>query len=176
MKFSKLYAYIDYLFYTIIVASIPFGPGNYIRNFYFKSKLGKNFGKNIVIHSNVSVGSPQLLEIRDDVSIMGHVQLGYAVGGKIILDKGVLIGHDVTFINNMHEFKNKHIPVQKQGYKQPYEDIKIGKNVWIGTRAIIFPGVIIGDYSIIGAGAVVTKSIPANSIAAGVPAKVIKKR
>ena len=50
----------------------------------------------------------------------------------------------------------------------------IGNNVWIGSGANILPGVSIGDNSIIGAGSVVIKDIPANSVAVGIPAKVIK--
>lgn len=54
-------------------------------------------------------------------------------------------------------------------------DVVIGKNVWIGNNTIILPGVHIGDNSIIGAGAVVTKSVPDNVVFAGVPAKFVKK-
>ncbi len=54
------------------------------------------------------------------------------------------------------------------------ERITVGKNVWIGARAMILPGSTIGDHSIIAAGAVVRGHIPERSIAAGVPAKVIK--
>ncbi|WP_416326306.1 DapH/DapD/GlmU-related protein [[Eubacterium] hominis] len=52
--------------------------------------------------------------------------------------------------------------------------IKIGNNVYIGNDVIILPGVIIGDNVVVGAGAVVSKSIPDNSVAVGIPAKVIK--
>jgi len=53
--------------------------------------------------------------------------------------------------------------------------VTIGNNVWVGYRAIVLKGVSIGDNSIIAAGAIVTKSIPADSIAAGIPAKVVGK-
>lgn len=52
--------------------------------------------------------------------------------------------------------------------------VVIGDNVWIGTRVIILPGVTIGDHAVIGAGAVVTKDVPARSIAAGNPARIIR--
>ena len=54
--------------------------------------------------------------------------------------------------------------------------VVIGNNVWIGDRVIILPGVHIGNGTIIGAGSVVTRDIPPNSVAAGNPAKVLKNR
>ena len=55
-------------------------------------------------------------------------------------------------------------------------DIVVGNNVYIGTRTTILPGVHIGDNTIIGAGSVVTKDIPSNVVAAGVPCRVIRSR
>ena len=54
--------------------------------------------------------------------------------------------------------------------------VEIGNDVWIGARAIIMPGVTVGDGAIIGAGAVVTKDVPSCAIVGGVPARVIKMR
>jgi acetyltransferase-like isoleucine patch superfamily enzyme len=61
---------------------------------------------------------------------------------------------------------------------QPLEDdpVKIGNDVWIGAGCSILPGVTIGNGAVIGARAVVTKDIPENAIAVGVPAKVLKYR
>lgn len=53
--------------------------------------------------------------------------------------------------------------------------IRIGKNVWVGANATILPSVTIGDHAVIAAGAVVAKDVPGGVVAAGVPAKVIKK-
>ena len=53
--------------------------------------------------------------------------------------------------------------------------IHLGKKVWIGSGAIVLPGVTIGDNSVIAAGSVVTKDVPENSVYGGNPAKLIKK-
>lgn len=55
------------------------------------------------------------------------------------------------------------------------KNLHIGKNVWIGSRSVILPGVTIGDGAIVAAGTVVTKDVPANTVVGGVPAKVIKE-
>ena len=55
------------------------------------------------------------------------------------------------------------------------QKVVIGKNVWIGAHATILPGVTIGDNCVIGAGAVVSKDIPSDCVAVGVPARVVKK-
>jgi acetyltransferase-like isoleucine patch superfamily enzyme len=54
------------------------------------------------------------------------------------------------------------------------QPIHLGRNVWIGQRAIVLPGVTIGDNAVVAAGAVVVSDVPANTVAAGVPAKVVR--
>jgi acetyltransferase-like isoleucine patch superfamily enzyme len=57
----------------------------------------------------------------------------------------------------------------------PSAPVKIGDHVWIGSRVIILPGVSIGDHAAVGAGSVVTKSIPPNCLAVGNPARVVRE-
>ena len=84
------------------------------------------------------------------------------MGNNVLMAPGVTI---ISANHDMTEF-DKHVKA---------EPITIGDNVWIGANAIILPGVKIGSNTVIGAGSVVTKDIPNNSIAAGVPCKVIRK-
>lgn len=67
------------------------------------------------------------------------------------------------------------IPMFEQGYETD-EPVIIGNDVWIGSRVTILPGARIGNGSIVGASAVVSKNVPEYCIVGGVPAKVIKKR
>lgn len=69
---------------------------------------------------------------------------------------------------------DNHIVSSSKGHKMT-QPIRIGNHVWIGTRATVLKGVTIGDGAIIAAGAVVTRDVPPACLAAGVPAKVIKK-
>jgi len=89
--------------------------------------------------------------------------------GGIEIGGGSLIGHNTTIATLNHDFN----PLKRQNLTP--SPVKIGKNVWIGSDCTILPGIEIGDGAIIGAGSVVTKSIPENSIAAGNPARVVKK-
>jgi len=88
--------------------------------------------------------------------------------GGIEIGEGALFGNNVTIATLNHDINPK---TRCNATPKP---VKIGKKVWIGSNCIILPGVSIGDNSIIGAGSVVVKSIPENTIAVGNPAKVIK--
>lgn len=88
--------------------------------------------------------------------------------GGIVIDDGVLIGHNVVLATLNHGF------APEERHDLLPASIRIGKNVWIGSNATILPGVTIGDSAIVAAGAVVAKDVPANAIVGGVPAKVIR--
>lgn len=86
---------------------------------------------------------------------------------SITIGNNVAISHDVTIMDS--DAHN----IDYDGY-QMTKPVIIGNNVWIGSRAMILKGVKIGDGAIIAAGAVVTKDVPENTVAAGCPAKIIK--
>lgn len=88
--------------------------------------------------------------------------------GGIIIGDGSLIGHNVVLATLNHHLDPRH-----RGDMIP-APIHIGQNVWVGSNATILSGVTIGDGAVIAAGAVVTKDVPQNAVAGGVPAKIIK--
>lgn len=88
--------------------------------------------------------------------------------GGIYIGDGSLIGSNVVMATINH---GQNLINRTDNYPAP---IHIGKKVWIGSHATILQGVTIGDNSIVAAGAVVTKDIPANTVAGGVPAKILK--
>lgn len=67
------------------------------------------------------------------------------------------------------------VPIRLQG-DLPEQPIVIGDDVWIGTRVIILPDVVVGNHAVIAAGAVVSKDVPEYAVVGGVPAKIIKYR
>lgn len=79
---------------------------------------------------------------------------------------------------SQHEFlyEKRHGIVKKELYDPHHKKVVIGNDVWIGANAIVMPGITISDGAIVGAGAVVTKDVPAYAIVAGIPAKIIKYR
>ena len=94
-------------------------------------------------------------------------------GVSIVADREVLIeDHVVVGANAIIGDRDGHSEI----YASDPRPVHVGKHVWIGMNATIMKGVTIGDYAIVGAGAVVTKDVPAYAIVAGVPAKIIKYR
>jgi acetyltransferase-like isoleucine patch superfamily enzyme len=107
------------------------------------------------------------LKIGDNVYIGPRSNFG--IGGEITIGAATMIGADFTVVSENHSFDQNGISptsVTRSG-------IIIGKHCWIGHRVTILDGVVIGDNTVIGAGSVVTKSFPAGSRIAGVPAKCL---
>ncbi|WP_437314948.1 sugar O-acetyltransferase [Sorangium sp. So ce385] len=109
-----------------------------------------------------------------------HITIGarcFANFGLVALDVApITIGDDVQIGPNVQLLTPTH-PLDPEPRRQKWEAAKpitIGNNVWLGGGAIVLPGVTIGDNTVVGAGSVVTRDLPANVVAVGNPARVIR--
>ena len=114
-------------------------------------------------------------KIGKNVGIGRHVDFDYGNAEKILIEDNVLIAHGCSFL--CHKRDNTKNYIGKNPHTLPYiiEGIILKQYCQIGTNVLIMPGVTIGEGAIIGAGSVVTKDIPAWTIAVGNPAKVVKQ-
>ena len=112
-----------------------------------------NFGKHISLGKNVFIN---------------HACTFLDLGGIVIEDE-VLVGPKVSLITENH-------PVRPEDRKMlDLKRIVLKRKCWIGANSVILPGVTVGENSVVAAGSVVTKDVPADTVVAGVPARVIKK-
>ena len=94
----------------------------------------------------------------------------------MIFGNDVLTGPHIFVADHNHAYTNISVPISKQGVKcNPTDEVVIGDGSWIGTNVVIVGNVHIGKHCVIGANSVVTKDIPDYTVAAGIPAKVIKR-
>ena len=93
--------------------------------------------------------------------------------GRIDIGDDVLLAPEV-FITASDYRRRPGVPMEVQPKDE--RDVRIGSDVWLGVRVVVVAGVTIGDGCVVGAGAVVTRSLPAGSVAAGVPARVVGRR
>ena len=111
-------------------------------------------------------------------------------GHNVHFGKGVYANFNLTLVDDTHIYVGDHTmlgpnvtlataghpiypPLREKGY-QFNVPVRIGKNCWLGAGVIVMPGVTIGDNTVIGAGSVVTKDIPANVVAVGNPCRVMR--
>lgn len=111
--------------------------------------------------------APWLLSLSDHCALGSRSEI-YNLG-PISIGERTTVAQYVYLCNGTHDFNDKRLPLL-------VGNMTIGNDVFIGAKAIILPGLVIGDRSIIGAGSVVTKDIMENEIWAGNPAKFVKKR
>ena len=140
-----------------------------------KSKFRK-FSDTAVFRPGAYAIGCSKIEIGERVVIRPQSMLfGDSVSSEktITIEDDVMIGSGVHIYIHNHSFDRLDIPLIDQGY-YPDEPVLLKKGCWIGANAIILPGVTIGRNSVIGAGSVVTKSVPDGVVAAGNPAKVLK--
>ena len=157
-------------------------PFNHWKLYYKRSmiklckKKFKKFSQTSEIRAGAYVVGCSKIEIGNRVIIRPSCMLfgeSNTLDTSIIIEDDVMMGSGVHIYIHNHKFERVNIPFIDQGY-YPDKAVIIKKGSWLGANVILLPGVTIGENTVIGAGSVVTKSIPGNVVAAGSPAKIIK--
>jgi maltose O-acetyltransferase len=129
--------------------------------------LVRNRGLGCVCHWNADLKYPERITLGDGVIIGVNVSIG--AHSPVHIGDHVRLSREVMIETAGLDFSAANPP-----YTHCSRPIRIGNGVWIGTRAIVLGGVEIGAYSVIAAGAVVTKNVPAYAIVGGNPARLIR--
>lgn len=163
------------VFYYSIAQFLPrtFWPGgmffSWIRTVLLRG-MGCAVGMKCELEPLVDVG------LRPNIQIGSYCQINKgAVLRNVKIGDYVMVAPEVVFLDRFHKTDRVNVPMVLQGIER-FEQTVIEDDVWIGQRAIVMPGINIGKGTIVGAGAVVTKDVPAYSVVGGVPAKIIKSR
>lgn len=141
-------------------------------------------GENVRFHSNCVLGCRQTYghkKFKPSIEIGNNCDFGeynhISSVNRIVIGDGFLSGRFVLISDNSHgsnTLQESQLPPAKRELFSKGEII-IGKNVWIGDQVVVLANVHIGDNVIVAANSVVTKDIPSNCVAAGIPAKVVKE-
>jgi len=131
-----------------------------------------SFGDSCILDRDMTVEVTGRLEVGRR-TIFGH-HCTLAARSLVSIGACCLIAEMVSIRDHDHDFSRLDVPTVDQG--ATVSDVVIGYNVWLGSKVTVLKGVTIGDNAIVGAGAVVSRDVPANAIAAGVPARVLRYR
>lgn len=148
------------------------------RTFNFGAKKLRAFCARLIVkHCGSNVNIQRGANFSGDLSIGNNSGIGVncKLQPGVIIGDNVMMGQECLFYTRNHKIDSIEITMCKQGYDR-LQPIIIGNDVWIGARAIILPGVHVGDGAVIGAGSVVTHDVEPYSVVAGNPAKLIRMR
>ncbi len=162
------------LLYYLLINKMPrssflFGSFFNAIRIFVVSKIFK-IGKKCKFQDRIYFGNGKDIQIGDYCQINEYVKLDNVKVGNY-----VMIARYATFLGKMHVTSSTNIPMILQGQKDVKQSV-VEDDVWIGTNAIIMPGIKISKGTIVAAGAVVTKDTKSYSIVGGVPARLIKYR
>lgn len=121
-----------------------------------------------------AVPTPSVLRIGQRTAINEFNSLR-ASGSEIVIGDTCLLSQYVAVIGSNHAIALGQ-PIRDQSWDMVKSGVRIGNDVWIGTHAVVLPGVHIGDGAVVAAGAVVTSDVPPYAVVAGVPAQVKRYR
>ncbi len=197
---SLIYITLSKRFFMLIRGFLKTGKKVFIgRNTIIHNVANISFGNNVTIDNNcqidgfssekiqfgdcVKIGSYSTLSATSHLSKFGiGLKIGnnsavgqftqFGAAGGIEIGNDVIMGSYISFHSENHNFSDKTRLIREQGVTS--KGIKIGNNVWVGAKVTFLDGCIVGNNSVVAAGAVVNGIYPDNSIIGGIPAKVLK--
>lgn len=141
----------------------------YLQYFLFQRVLRINSHVPWPVHWSSVVSSPQNIKFKREIT-----PLGYSPSSYIQATNGIEVGSNVIHGPGISIISSNHLVDDFLSYSVD-PPVKIGDNCWLGAGCVILPGVVLGEHTVVAAGAVVTRSFPdGNCIVAGVPAKIVK--
>jgi acetyltransferase-like isoleucine patch superfamily enzyme len=133
-----------------------FGAGAEFRPYAFALITNRiSIGRNVIIRPGTQLAGP----LDEDA--------------ELVVEDDVLIGPGAYIVCDNHQFLDPIVPIIRQGNRKSLS-VRIKRGAWLGARVTVLPGVTIGENAVVGAGAVVTRSVPARSVAVGNPARVVR--
>lgn len=197
---SLIYITLSKRFFMLIRGFLKTGKKVFVgKNTIIHNSINISFGNSVTINNNcyidgfssekiqfgncVKIGSYSTLSATSHLSKFGKgLKIGnnsavgqfteFGAAGGIEIGNDVIMGSYISFHSENHNFSDNTKLIREQGVIS--KGIKIGNNVWVGAKVTFLDGCIVGDNSVVAAGAVVNGIYPNNSIIGGIPAKVLK--
>ena len=173
--FNRIKRAIGFIFYYGFATHLPASNSKIkicqknIRRLFVKLMLGDKLGKNV----NIEHGAK--FTLKTTIGDNSGIGIDCKLYGTVSIGSDVMMGPECYIYSYNHATFDVNIPMRIQGFEEE-KPVVIGDDVWIGSRVTILPGVKIGKGVIIGASAVVTKSVPDYAVVGGNPAKILKFR
>lgn len=151
----------------LVIRVLPYGAAVRTRMALYRLG-GVRIGRGGAVMGFMRLWGTQQLTIGDRTTI--NTPCAICLDGPVSIGSGVLIGHDTVLATGDHELG----PPTERGGRLIPQAIVIEDGVWVGARSLVLRGVTVGRGAVVGAGSVVVHDVPANTVVAGVPARVLR--
>jgi maltose O-acetyltransferase len=157
----------------LLTALLPVHAGSRLRTAVLRRVAGFRIGRGTLFTGMPTITGPRHLSRHLTVGSLCwfNIRCTLDLSAEIEIGDQAYFGHDVMLLTSSHEVG----PVERRAAEVYAKPIHVGAGAWLGARCVVLPGITIGEGAIVGAGAVVTKDVPPNTVVGGIPARVIRE-